>query len=111
MPHIQRIYSIGQNKYGELGLGTDNLSYFYNTGGAILVPFFGSSSPTQIGTSSWSQVSAGPSHTAAIRSDGRLYTWGLNSSGQLGDGTTVSTSSPLFIAVTAGTPLFLCRIQ
>jgi alpha-tubulin suppressor-like RCC1 family protein len=49
-------------------------------------------------TYSWSQISAGPSHTAGIRSDGRLYTWGLNSSGQIGDFTTVNKSSPVLIS-------------
>ena len=51
-------------------------------------------SPTQIGTSSWTQVSLGATHTAAITQDASLYTWGLNSSGQLGDNTVVTKSSP-----------------
>ena len=37
------------------------------------------------GTSqSWSQISAGQSHTVAIRSDNTLWSWGANSQGQLG---------------------------
>ena len=44
--------------------------------------------------SSWTMVSVGPSHTAAIRSDGILFTWGFNNNGQLGDGTTVTRTYP-----------------
>jgi alpha-tubulin suppressor-like RCC1 family protein len=54
-------------------------------------------SPTQIGTSSWSQVYAGATHTVALRSNGSLFTWGGNSGGQLGDNTTINKSSPIQI--------------
>jgi uncharacterized protein YjdB len=45
-------------------------------------------------TTESASVSAGGSHTAALRADGRLYAWGLNGSGQLGDGSNASKSSP-----------------
>ena len=35
-------------------------------------------------------ISAGNNHTMAIKSDGTLWSWGDNSYGQLGDGTTES---------------------
>jgi len=45
------------------------------------------SDPVQIGTyDDWAYVSAGGNHTAAIRTDGTLWAWGLNNDGQLGDG-------------------------
>ena len=37
------------------------------------------------------------SHTAAVRSDGTLWSWGYNLYGQLGDGTTTSRSIPVQI--------------
>lgn len=44
----------------------------------------------------WKQVScSGSSHTAAIKADGTLWVWGNNSSGQLGDNTITSRSSPV----------------
>jgi alpha-tubulin suppressor-like RCC1 family protein len=54
------------------------------------------SSPTQIGAlTSWAEVSAGPNFAAAVRTNGTLWTWGINNTGQLGAGaTTVSRSSP-----------------
>lgn len=39
----------------------------------------------------WSSITAGGYHTVALRSDGTLWAWGWNGSGQLGDGTTIST--------------------
>jgi len=39
----------------------------------------------------WVSIAAGGYHTVALRDDGTLWTWGWNGSGQLGDGTTIST--------------------
>ena len=36
-------------------------------------------------------------HSAAITTDGDLYTWGYNSFGELGDGTTEGKSTPIKI--------------
>jgi len=44
--------------------------------------------PVQIGAeTNWASVSAGSSHTMAIKTDGSLWAWGFNDDGQLGDGT------------------------
>ena len=51
------------------------------------------SSPTQIGTSSWTSVGA----YRAIRSDGSLWGWGSNSNGELGQSDLVLRSSPVQI--------------
>ena len=42
----------------------------------------------------WTDVSAGRSHSVAIMSDGTVWAWGGNSSGQLGDGTTYNRHTP-----------------
>jgi putative cell wall-binding protein len=39
-------------------------------------------------------ISAGDYHTVALKSDGSLWTWGLNSHGQLGDGTKDTCAGP-----------------
>jgi hypothetical protein len=40
------------------------------------------------------RVAAGSFHTMLLKTDGTLWAWGDNSSGQLGDGTTTNKSSP-----------------
>jgi alpha-tubulin suppressor-like RCC1 family protein len=62
------------------------------------------SSPVQIGTrSDWTQVSSGAAHTIALRSDGTIWSWGLNTSRQLGFVTTFNNprSSPIQIGVSS----------
>ncbi len=47
----------------------------------------------------WRQVDAGRSHTCALRSDGRLYCWGWDHYGQLGNrGTDTYRSTPVEVA-------------
>ena len=55
------------------------------------------SSPVQTIASGtiWRQVSCGQFCTAAIKTDGTLWTWGYNGFGQLGDNTVASKSSPV----------------
>jgi len=54
------------------------------------------STPTQVGAlSTWADASAGTAFAAAIKSDGTLWSWGTNSTGQLGLGDVVERSSPV----------------
>ena len=46
-------------------------------------------------TGDWSKISAGFNHTAAVKTDGTLWSWGLNTNGQLGQDDKVSRSSPV----------------
>jgi alpha-tubulin suppressor-like RCC1 family protein len=58
------------------------------------------SSPVSVvgGFTDWSRVSAGGSgFTLAIRTNGTAWTWGNNINGQLGNGTTTTTSSPVSV--------------
>jgi alpha-tubulin suppressor-like RCC1 family protein len=68
-------------------------------------------SPVQIGTgNNWSQAFAvGYDHTLAIKTDGTLWAWGINGNGQLGNGNTTSSNTPIqigtatdWLAVAAG---------
>jgi alpha-tubulin suppressor-like RCC1 family protein len=79
------IWAWGENGDGQVG---------DNTGG------FGirRSSPVQIGAlTNWAQVAGGDDHTAAVKTDGTMWTWGGNSDGQLGQNisTSVFRSSPV----------------
>ena len=75
------LWTWGDGQFGELG---------NNSGG-------GRNSPGQMVTfgSNWTKLACGKHHTAAIKTDGTLWVWGLNNSGQLGDNTTVHRSSPI----------------
>jgi len=60
----------GRNNWGQLGNNTQ-------TNRSTPVTTFA-------GETNWKQVSSGGYHTAAIKTDGTLWTWGINSDGQLG---------------------------
>lgn len=47
---------------------------------------------------SFRQVSGGSSHNCALTAEGRVYCWGVNNLGQLGDGTTDNHSIPAPVA-------------
>jgi len=50
---------------------------------------------TFAGGTNWKQVSCGEYYTAAIKTDGTLWTWGNASLGQLGNATTTNRSTPV----------------
>lgn len=77
------LWSWGESRYGQLGIIFCSLCEVRSL------------NPTQIGTdNNWINISAGFMHSSGIKSNGTLWTWGLNLSGQLGDGTTVDRASP-----------------
>jgi alpha-tubulin suppressor-like RCC1 family protein len=57
------------------------------------------SSPVSVvgGFTDWCQVNTGNRHSLALRTNGTIWSWGRNISGQLGDGTTTQTSSPVSV--------------
>ncbi|MBL8784264.1 MAG: hypothetical protein JNJ59_05125, partial [Deltaproteobacteria bacterium] len=71
----------GQNSNGQLGLGNTTAQ----------------SNPTQVGTdTTWTAVVASKnSATCALKSNGSLWCWGLNTNGVLGQGNTSQQTSPV----------------
>ena len=57
------------------------------------------SSPVSVvgGFTDWCQVSNGNGHGVAVRCNGTAWSWGLGACGRLGDGTTVTKSSPVSV--------------
>jgi alpha-tubulin suppressor-like RCC1 family protein len=85
-------YTWGNNIYGQLGTGTTANSPV----------------PVRVLTPrgvTFTQVAAGAYHSAAVASDGNTYTWGNNPYGQLGDGTTTSSSVPVLVRAPPGVTL------
>ena len=80
---VGTLWSWGSNNSGQLGNNSLNRE----------------SSPVQTvsGGYNWKSISNGYSHISSIKTDGSLWTWGNNDSGQLGDNTIVSKSSPIQI--------------
>lgn len=88
-----RLFSWGYNEYGQLGDGTtigryDDLNpnpieitgnFNLNAGECLL------------------DVSLGSNHSSTLTSEGRLFMWGNNDDGQLGDGTNIDKSLPIEI--------------
>jgi alpha-tubulin suppressor-like RCC1 family protein len=58
---------------------------------------------TFAGGTNWKQVSIGNAHTAAIKTDGTLWTWGFGISGQLGNGVTSGDISTPVTTFAGGT--------
>ena len=60
-------------------------------------------SPIQLGTDTdWVMVAAGTSFVLGLKVDGRLYAWGQNRYGQLGNSTNNGTNTPVFTPTLVG---------
>jgi alpha-tubulin suppressor-like RCC1 family protein len=67
------------------------------------------SSPVQVGgLTNWSQVSAGQNFCLAIKTDGTLWSWGVNSAGQLAQNNTTDRSSPVQIGSLSNWAMVTC---
>jgi Alpha-tubulin suppressor and related RCC1 domain-containing proteins len=82
-----KVYSWGDNYYGQIGIG--------RSGGIV-------SAPTLIPTSNFGgetiiRLAASSDFSLALTSSGKVYSWGENDIGQLGDGTTTNRSAPTLI--------------
>jgi len=86
-----RLYAWGANADGELGDGaaTDRA-----TPGAVRLP-----RGVRV-----SAAAAGDYYSLAVGSGGRLYAWGLNRFGQLGDGTRTTRRTPVAVTLPARAP-------
>ena len=92
-----RVYSWGWNRYGQLGDGTSGTSQNENIADK--------STPTLISFPAGEiirNVVADQDHSLAVTTTGRLYTWGRNNFGQLGNNTLADNSTPTLILFPGG---------
>lgn len=82
-----QVYSFGDNSYGQLGLG-DN----FNRNKPIVLPivYFNNKQPIR--------VSAGGHHSLLLTKDGEIYSFGNNTSGQLGLGDNNNRNIPTLVS-------------
>jgi alpha-tubulin suppressor-like RCC1 family protein len=97
---VQSVWSMGQQSNGRLGNGltaTANVSYPVQVvksaaqGGGALTNII--------------QVASAPLHNAALDANGKVWTWGYNADGQLGDGTKTNRAFADTVKVSAGVEL------
>lgn len=83
------VYAWGNNETGQLGNGT--------TSNAL------SPTPMEVPAGiSFTQIAAGYLHSLALDSNGELYAWGNNSSGELGNGSTDQSVVPTRVETPSG---------
>ena len=81
------VWAWGANGNGQFGRGTQGVNATDATPMAV------------IGLANVTAISAGRSHTLALKSDGSVWAWGNNGAGQLGDGTGTTRPAPVAVAM------------
>ena len=89
------IYTWGWNYHGQLGNNTKT-----NSNTIVAVQTIG----TPLAGKKIVKIAAGQGHSLALTDDGRVYTWGRNDTGQLGNNATTDAMLPVAVTVT-GTPM------
>ena len=82
-----QVFAWGSNGFGQLGDGTTTMRTIpvaVNTSGALA-------------GKTVTAIAAGTSHSIARTSDGKVFAWGYNGFGQLGDGSTTTRTTPVAV--------------
>jgi len=96
------LWSWGWNKDGQLGNGHAENTY---------VPSHWHASPAQVGTATnWLAIATGDDHSVALDTDFKIWAWGGNSVGQIGNSSTTPSSVPVLVSSSPGPGLYWKRI-
>ena len=85
-----KVYAWGRNDFGQLGDGTTDPRT-----SPVAVDVTGVLAGKTVVA-----IGGGHTHSLVLTSDGKLYAWGYNQNGQLGDGTGVDSSVPVAVDMT-----------
>ncbi|WKU07154.1 hypothetical protein [Micromonospora sp. HUAS LYJ1] len=88
-----KVFAWGGNNVGQLGIGS-------TTPATVLTPTLVTFPGSLTGTVT--QIASHNFHSAALTSTGEVYTWGDNTYGQIGNGTTTRQTSPVKISLPGG---------
>ena len=88
-----RLWSWGYNSYGQLGLGHTN----------TVSGVFEIIKPSGMGVVV--SVTTSGSASFAVDAEGKMWSWGYNGNGELGDGTNTSRTSPVAVDTSTGVPV------
>ena len=88
-PSKHQLFVWGKNRYGQLGLGCE--SKVITELRILNVP-----------DTTWTQVACGLFHTAAVSSNGEVFTWGCSGNGQLGHGDCMDRNVPKKVEIPGG---------
>ena len=92
LPSKKQLFLWGGNYLGELGLGHEAVGKMTTDPTELIVP----------DGSTWAQIACGNYYTAAVSSNGDLFTWGYGWYGQLGHGNKTDRHAPTKVEIPGG---------
>jgi YD repeat-containing protein len=87
------VWAWGYNGYGQLGNGTTS-----DSSTPVHVCASGQSAPCSAFLTGVTAIATGSYHSLALDSSGKVWAWGYNASGQLGNGTTTDSHVPVQVS-------------
>jgi len=104
-------YTWGWNFKGELGNNTTTNSNFPIPVKVLKGAYSGTTYLGDNPNNKIISVSLGDSHSTALATDGIVYTWGENSTGQLGDGSNTDRSVPVQVSDVDGSGILVLPVE
>jgi alpha-tubulin suppressor-like RCC1 family protein len=87
------VWAWGDNGSGQIGIGSTQTQKY-----AVQVTLSGGGTLTGV-----KDVACGSTHVVAVKSDGTVWSWGNNTNGQLGNGTTTQAKNPVQVKINSTT--------